>query len=489
MVVAVQNVNVSTSPLMQTSRVFQNGVQSTCAAPKAPPGIAQPGVQFRYRNHQFRSRLTDPVCITVDVDSSCVGVFSAAYIGTFDRLSPLTRYAADMGASAGYPAYSFTVPAGGVFSVVVHEVSTSCTDYDITVRSDGPWAFLNAPIIFGNPALGSTLTGGDADWVESPTIARRWLRCDTAGANCTDIPGATGTTYTVTDADLGHTIRFRNDATDAQGTNSSESDAVEPYIPFDTRATESLGPGDRVHLGLFARGSGEGRCSAPSTPATILNPTQSYLYDPFAVRSLLNEPVCVVARTTDTCSGVTPSIYNPVFEPASGLTTNYVAHTGNGFGQDGAVAAILPPAESREVIVSHQQPTGSCNGYSLTLGADAPFATARPGVSGRAVEGDALTARTGVWSGSPAFGFAWLRCDAGGAACVPVPGAAAQTYTPTAADVGSRMRVRVIATRGRSVSSDSEPSEVVAARPPVSPPPIEPLTGTVRLASRNLNVR
>ena len=80
----------------------------------------------------------------------------------------------------------------------------------------------------------------------TPTVQRRWRRCDAAGATCSDIPGATGMTYTVTDADLGHTLRFRNIATDPDGTSTSDSLFVEPFIPFETHAAESLGPGDRA---------------------------------------------------------------------------------------------------------------------------------------------------------------------------------------------------------------------------------------------------
>jgi hypothetical protein len=469
--------------LTQTGRIDRTGnLVSTCAAPDQAPG--SPIVDefaFRYRNHTLSSRLNEPVCFSVDVNSACPNLYSVAYLGAFDPANPSTRHAGDMGTGVGYPAYSFTVPPGSPISVVIHEVveNAPCTTYSVTFSSEGPWA-RSRPTIGGDPAVGTVLSGADADWVDSTSLAlgRQWRRCDPAGANCADIPGATGLTYTVTDADLGSTIRFRNEATDAEATHSSESDPVEPYIPFDVRAAESLGPGDRVHTGLIVRGAERGRCGAPASVRAIVNPTESYLYDPFGVTSLLNEPVCLVARTVPSCFGVTPTIYNPVFVPAAGLTTNYAAHDGNGFGEVGFVSAPLPAAESREVIVSHQQFAGACDGYSLTLGADAPFALARPAVSGNPVEGGTLNATPGAWSGSPALGYTWLRCDAAGAACVPIEGARDATYRVGVADARSRLRVRVTATQGRSVSSDSAASEVV----PLDPAP----TGTVRLGSRNL---
>ena len=147
----------------------------------------------------------------------------------------------------------------------------------------------------------------------------------------------------------------------------------------------------------------------------------SFLYDVFPVGSLLNESVCLVARTAPApaCgNGVTPTIYNPAFAPASGLATNYAANSGIGpFTTPAAVSSTLPAGESRELIVSHGNSVGSCASYGVTLGADAPFASVRPGLSGDPVEGGTLTASDGAWSGTPAISRSWLRCDAGGAAC------------------------------------------------------------------------
>ena len=296
-------------------------------------------------------------------------------------------------------------------------------------------------------------------------------------------------TYTVTDADLGHTLRFRNIATDSDGTSTSDSLFVEPFIPFETHDAESLGPGDRVQNGIFARTTLESRCGAPTPVPTILQPATNFLYDQFPVRSLLNEPVCLVARTLPMCgSGVTPSLYDPVFAPAAGLAANYAANSGVAFNSAAMASTVLQPAGARDVTVAIGNSAGVCAAYSVTLGADAPFAGARPEVAGTPIEGNALTASDGSWSGTPALSHSWLRCDADGGACETIPGAAAASYTPTAADVGRRLRARVTATQGRAVSSDSGPTEVVAAGPPPPGSAVDRTApgGTIRLGSRNL---
>jgi hypothetical protein len=226
---------------------------------------------------------------------------------------------------------------------------------------------------------------------------------------------------------------------------------------------QSLGAGDRVHGGLFARNDVESRCQVPASAPNF--GFDNYLFDAFPVRSLLNEPVCLIARGQPFCGGgITPSIYNPAFDPAAGIDENYAGNSGKTPSAASAVSDTLEPGGAREVVVSHGNNAGECQNYTLTLGADAPFATARPTVGGDAAEGGTLSAGDGSWSGTPALSRSWRRCDAGGGNCAPIDGANGTTYTPTGADVGSRLRVRVTASQGRTVSSDSEPSGVVAAR-------------------------
>jgi beta-glucanase (GH16 family) len=80
------------------------------------------------------------------------------------------------------------------------------------------------PTISGTPTAGQTLQGSTGTWTNSPTsYARQWLRCDTAGANCVAIAGATSASYLLASADVGKTIRVRVTATNAAGSASAQS--------------------------------------------------------------------------------------------------------------------------------------------------------------------------------------------------------------------------------------------------------------------------
>jgi hypothetical protein len=495
----------------QTGRLAEDGQPSDCSGSvlKLAPSIQSgtEATQFGYINHTFKSSVTNTVCLTAELTTMCAGansIFSVAYIGAFDPGDPLARYAADAG-DAAPGSYSFQVTGGSFVAVVVHErnAGQGCSGYTLKLSSDKPWAH-TPPNISGNPpAVGNTISGSNAAWATPPaptTIERQWLRCDAAGANCAVIPGETGFQYTVTNADIGSTLRIRNVATDGGGTSTSDSAFVEPYIPFQVHDGQSLGPGDRVHSGLFVRNGVESRCQSPTSVPAATNGFDNFLYDAFPLQSLLNEPVCLIVRAQPLCGvGVTPSIYDPVFVPAAGIGENYAANSGGNANQPGTVSQTLPPGGAREVVASAGNSAGPCQSYTLAIGADAPFATARPTVNGDAAEGGTLTAGDGTWSGTPAISRSWRRCDAAGGNCTPIDGASGATYSPTAADVGARLRVRVTATQGRTVSSDSEPSGVVAAGPAqgggggggggtTNPPALDRTApkGTLRLGSSDL---
>src|SRR5215210_194718 len=82
------------------------------------------------------------------------------------------------------------------------------------------------PQVSGQPVVGSTLTTSDGTWVGAvPPFAYQWARCTPA---CADIPGATASSYTITEVDRGTTIKSRVTATNPAGSSAAESDAVGP---------------------------------------------------------------------------------------------------------------------------------------------------------------------------------------------------------------------------------------------------------------------
>ncbi len=95
---------------------------------------------------------------------------------------------------------------------------------------------------------------------------------------------------------------------------------------------------------------------------------------------------------------------------------------------------------------------------------NAPISTTTPGLSGAARVGAQLTVENGGWDGAPtAYDRRWLRCDAAGANCTPIAGAAAATYTLTPTDISHRIVAEVTAANaGGSAAARSATSSVIA---------------------------
>jgi hypothetical protein len=75
-----------------------------------------------------------------------------------------------------------------------------------------------APSIAGSLQVGSTLTASEGTWDEAPTgFAFAWRRCDANGDSCARIDGATGSTYTLSQAAAGASLRVSVTATNADG--------------------------------------------------------------------------------------------------------------------------------------------------------------------------------------------------------------------------------------------------------------------------------
>jgi hypothetical protein len=81
-----------------------------------------------------------------------------------------------------------------------------------------------APTLTGQASVGAQLNAGHGQWDGTPSgFDHRWLRCDADGTDCTPVAGATGTAYTLTDADAYHRIETEVTAENASGASTARS--------------------------------------------------------------------------------------------------------------------------------------------------------------------------------------------------------------------------------------------------------------------------
>jgi len=102
----------------------------------------------------------------------------------------------------------------------------------VGARSQATPTNTTEPAISGTARAGETLATSNGTWTGSPTsFAYKWLRCDTAGASCTEIGGANGSSYRLTSDDVGRRVRARVAATNADGTASATANPTAVVAP------------------------------------------------------------------------------------------------------------------------------------------------------------------------------------------------------------------------------------------------------------------
>ncbi|HEX4520756.1 MAG TPA: hypothetical protein VH063_14340 [Gaiellaceae bacterium] len=82
----------------------------------------------------------------------------------------------------------------------------------------------SAPSVSGRPIQGHTLRANNGNWANSPTsFAYQWQQCDSTGAGCSAISGATSRTYTAASGDVDKTLRVAVTASNSDGSASAAS--------------------------------------------------------------------------------------------------------------------------------------------------------------------------------------------------------------------------------------------------------------------------
>jgi hypothetical protein len=118
---------------------------------------------------------------------------------------------------------------GGVTLNIDHDYLDAPTAAGGTATSSdaGDLAASSPPAVAGEPLEGQTLTESHAGWSVSPgSYAYQWEDCNFAGGGCTPIAGATAQSYTLASADVGHTVRVTETATDSLGSAAATSNAT-----------------------------------------------------------------------------------------------------------------------------------------------------------------------------------------------------------------------------------------------------------------------
>jgi hypothetical protein len=296
------------------------------------------------------------------------------------------------------------------------------TFVDDASLTSGPPVSLALPVVGGRLVEGQTLTTGSGSWNPSATsVAYQWQRDD--GSGFADISGATSTTYTLVDADIGASFRVHVVASNAAGSTPADSATVGPTID--------------------------------GQPANTALPT--------------------ISGSLQGGKTLTATAGN--WYPASaGYGYQWQRSSGSGFADIAGATSpnyITIPADvtkSLRVLVTATNPYGSVTATAATVGpitSGTPANSVVPAISGTAKRGVALAVNAGSWSPSGSYAFQWQSDDGSGFA--DIPGATGLSYTPTAADLGLPLQVVVTATNSfGSATATTAATAAVATDPPAN---------------------
>ena len=290
-----------------------------------------------------------------------------------------------------------------------------------------------APTITGMPQVGQTLTAStsgiaDQDGLSNVSYSYRWI------AGGSDIDGAIGSTYTLSEDDVGKTIRvrvsFTDDAGNAESLTSAATAQLEarPNTPATSQPTISGTP--QVDETLTADTSGI------SDDDGLTNVSYSYQW---------------IAGGLD-IAGATGSSYT-LTSNEQGMTVR-VRVT---FTDDAGNAESLTSAATAQVAARSNTPATSQPTISGTPQVDETLTVDTSGIS----DDDGLT--------NVSYSYQWI---AGG---LDIAGATGSSYTLTSNEQGKTVRVRVTFTDddGNAESLTSAATEAVTAKP-------TPLTASFR---------
>src|SRR5207302_849876 len=254
------------------------------------------------------------------------------------------------------------------------------------------------PTISGTAQQGQTLTEAHGTWTNSPTsFAYQWQQCDSEGNGCVAIPGATKQTYVPVAADVGHTLRVQETASNAGGSSAPASSVA-------TAAVVPLPPSNETPPTITGTAQ-QGQTLTEHNGAWSNSPT-SYSYQWERCEALGNSCLPI--------SGATKQTY--VLVAADVSHTIKVQEAASNAGGPGA------PATSEATAIVF--PEGG-----------APSDETPPTITGEARQGRTLTEHGGSWTHEPtSFSYQWLQCDSSGSSCTPISGASKSTYEPVAED-------------------------------------------------------
>ena len=297
------------------------------------------------------------------------------------------------------------------------------------------------PTVSGTARQGQTLTASSGSWGGTLpiTYAYQWQRCNSGGSGCTSISGAASATHLLVSADVGHTIRVRVTATNADGSAQAFSAPT----------------GVIADLGNAPAATSQPTPTGTAIEGQTLTASDGTWNGTQPITFTYHWQLCTTTACTD-IKDATNKTYVMV-KADVGLRLRYHLTATNSVGK-GSIDSNLS-----DVVVAKGDP---------------PKIVVPPVIIGTVAPNKQVHTSTGEWAGAngAAFVYAWLRCASSGTNCAAISGAEGPSYVVTSADSGHSLRSRVTAKNAEGSTSAESPAVLVQTPPSGNVVPVSSLT-------------
>ena len=312
----------------------------------------------------------------------------------------------------------------------------------------------------------------------------------TSGINATLVPYGS-IAGTVTDASTGHALQY----VEVEAYDSSGQVVQGAYTSSTGVYTLSnLSPGTYA-LYFYDYYSATGYVAQYYNDQSTLAAADGITVNPGATTSAINAALVPEGAITGTVTdgntheaipGVEVDVYDSTGTLVGSGTSSSTGQYTVGYLQPGTYRVGFYGQDSANQSVTqyyNQEATlAAADPVTVTAGAttsginsqldSVPTNLSAPTITGTAAQGSTLTEHNGSWTFNPtSYAYQWERC--GQSTCAAIPGATAQTYEPTNADVGDTIEVQETATNlaGTSAAVTSTATAAVVGEPPANTTP------------------
>jgi alpha-tubulin suppressor-like RCC1 family protein len=307
---------------------------------------------------------------------------------------------------------------------------------------------LNPPVLSGTPRYGQNLSVTDGRWSVAGGISMsfgyQWFRCDSGSPvisdgrpdNCSQASGQTGSSYALSEADLGKFI-----VASVTATNSFN----ESVVAASNVSTQILSTPTLVTAPTVSGTRLTGNDLSVSAGSWAVYPAVVPTYQWYRCSSSVASVVTTLPSQCSAIDGATLSTYSLVADDAGKFVT---------------------------VATSKSNDLGSLSVWSVTN--QVPVSTSNPLITGILKVGELISATPGSWMSYPTANstYQWYRCDSAvssdvttlPAQCSAIDGATESTYSLVADDAWKFVTVAVSKTNASGSQTWWAESKTVVTR-------------------------